>query len=88
MTESTTPKQKFDDWSELKECSNCQRWWNDQCDGTPQGSVRPCMDFLATRSVKIPEEIETLRKQIKWLTIAGMLIVISQILHTIGVLLQ
>lgn len=88
MTENTTPKTKFDDWSEVKECSNCQRWWNDQCDGIPQGSVRPCKDFLATRNVKIPEEIESLRKRIKWLAFAGILIALSQIIQSIGVLFQ
>ena len=83
-----TEKTKFDDWSELKECSNCQRWWNDQCDGVSEDSVRPCRDFLATRNVKIPEEIEKLRKQIKWLAVAGMLMVIGNIVHVLGACFQ
>ena len=88
METNSTPKQKFDDWTEVKECSNCQRWWNDQCDGTLQGSVRPCKDFLATRSVRIPEELESFRTQIDTLKVAcfstGIILVIHLVLDILG----
>lgn len=75
---------RFDSWETVKECSNCQRWWNDQCDGTPQGSVKPCKDFLATRNVKIPEEIESLKMQIKGLRVSAICISVAGIIHLIS----
>jgi hypothetical protein len=82
MSEET----RFDDWTEVKECSNCQRWWNDQCDGTLQGSVRPCKQFLATRNVKIPEELSKLKRAVKGLIWAVTFILVSLLLHYLGVI--
>ena len=82
--ESTTPKPKFDDWSDVKECSNCQRWWNDQCDGASKGSVRPCKDFLATRNVRIPEEISQLKTKIKGLRTSVILLSIVCVLNALA----
>lgn len=60
---SEEPK-RFSDWVEV-DCNECQRYWDNSCDGCKdalKGSKTPCNSFLATRSVIIPQEIESLKK--------------------------
>ena len=76
-------KMKFDDWSEVKECNDCEHYWNSLCDGTPQGSEKRCTAFKATRSVDIPAELEALRKRLKWLNVSQILLGIAIILHAL-----
>ena len=63
---------RFSEWVEV-DCNQCERWWLNQCDGckdTLKGSKMPCNSFLATRQVKIPQEINELKKAIKGLKTA------------------
>ena len=63
---------RFDDFTsakELVECNQCERYYINQCDGVKKGENKPCREFLATRKVNIPEEINALREQISWLKI-------------------
>ena len=60
-------KTKFDDWAEVKDCNSCDHYWNDTCDGVPEGQKRNCTAFVATRSVVIPEQIKSLRKALNHL---------------------
>lgn len=53
---------RFDDYSEVNECTNCEHWWTSACDGTSFGSERPCTGFLACRRVSIPEDIKALQR--------------------------
>lgn len=77
-------KSKFDDWSDVKDCNDCEHYWNKLCDGVPEGSERPCTAFKATRRVDIPLEIKSLRKRLNWLYVSliGMEVVV--ILHLLG----
>ena len=77
-------KNKFDDWSEVKDCNQCEPYWNNQCDGVKVGSEKRCTAFLATRKVDIPVELEALRKAVKWLRISGFLVNLVVVLHLIG----
>lgn len=52
----------FDDYN--VDCNDCQRYWNDQCDGVKQGSTRLCKEFLATRRTNIPDQIEKLSQRL------------------------
>lgn len=56
----------FADFYEV-ECTDCANYWDSSCDGVSEGVKKPCNSFLAKRSVVIPNQIETLRTQIKWL---------------------
>ena len=72
-TNNTTNKSPtiFEEWVEI-ECADCERWWLNQCDGckdSVKGSKTPCNSFLATRQVKIPQEIKELKRDIIWLKI-------------------
>lgn len=60
-------QKKFDDWQDVN-CNECSNWWNDSCTGAPAGVKKPCNSFLAQRSVIIPEEIKSLKREIKWLS--------------------
>lgn len=60
-------KSKFDDWSEVKDCNQCEPYWNNQCDGATVGTEMPCNAFVAVRRVSIPAEIEALKTHLKWL---------------------
>ena len=77
-------KAKFDDWSEVKECNDCEHYWNSLCDGTPKGSEKRCTAFKATRKVDIPLEIKSLRKRLNWLNVSQILCGIALVLHLIG----
>lgn len=57
---------RFEDWTTV-DCNECEHYWTNSCDGACKGSQKPCNSFLATRSVIIPEQIKSLRKQIRWL---------------------
>lgn len=54
----------FDDWVKV-DCEQCERWWQNQCDGVCEGENRPCNSFLATRSVILPEQIKRLQNENK-----------------------
>lgn len=73
---------RFQDWVEV-DCNECARYWDSSCDAV-QGSQRPCNSFLATRSIIIPAKIKSLEKSFKWLTIATLLLAISQIIHIVS----
>lgn len=69
MAQQTKQHQRFDDYSEVKECTECEHWWTNACDGTSFGSERPCTGFLACRRVSIPEDIKALQRaytSLKW----------------------
>lgn len=61
MTNEHQPK-IFDDYS--VDCNDCQRYWNDQCDGVKPGSTRLCKEFLATRRTNILDQIEKLSQRL------------------------
>lgn len=51
-------------------CDECERWWNNQCDGRKTHENvpnRPCKEFLPTRNIEIPQKIKTLENELKWL---------------------
>lgn len=63
---------RFDDYSEVNECTNCEHWWTSACDAPSFGSERPCSGFKASRRVSIPEDIKALqiavKRQRRWLS--------------------
>lgn len=77
----------FDDWSEVKDCNQCEPYWNNQCDGAKVGSEKRCTAFKATRRVDIPLEIEALRKTVKRLSVAVILLGVVQILESLSSIL-
>ena len=62
-------KKIFDDFPRV-DCNDCSHYWDDSCEGVPQGSEKRCTAFLATKRVDIPEQIKTLRNDIKWVYMA------------------
>lgn len=56
---------RFDDYSEVNECTDCEHWWTNACDAPSFGSERPCNGFKACRSVSIPEDIKALQRALK-----------------------
>ena len=78
----------FDEWNEVNECTNCESWWTSQCDGTPEGSERPCKAFKATRKVKIPEDIEALKNNVRALENRLVLTQTSVILTTVALIIH
>lgn len=77
----------FDDWSEVKDCNNCENYWNKLCDGTKVGSEKRCTAFKATRKVDIPLELNALRKAVKRLSVAVILLGVVQILESLSSIL-
>lgn len=66
MSENT---KRFSDWEEV-DCNDCSHYWDNSCDGVKchiNGSGKPCNSFLATRSVVIPLQIQSIREHLKWL---------------------
>ena len=76
-------KTKFDDWSDIKDCNQCEPYWNNQCDGAVVGSEKPCKAFVAVRRVSIPAEIKAIRSEIKRLYVSLLLLAITVLIHYI-----
>ena len=57
---------RFEDWEQV-DCNDCTHYWDSSCDGASKGSRIGCNSFLATRSVVIPERINSLDNRLKWL---------------------
>lgn len=65
----------FEDWPQV-DCNECARYWDSSCDGvktSSEASKRPCNSFLATRSVIIPAQIESIRGHLKRLYVSLIL---------------
>ena len=77
MDNGNKPTSIFDDYSEVKECIDCEHWWTNACDGS-EGSTRPCNAFKPTRRVSLPKDVERLREQVDWLSAIVVLLVIVQ----------
>ena len=81
---SEEPK-RFSEWVEV-DCNECQRYWDNSCDGCKdalKGSKTPCNSFLATRQVKIPQEIERLKKGYNGLKTAFVILSVIVVLMLI-----
>lgn len=60
-----TPK-RFEDWEHV-DCNDCSHYWDSSCDGASKGSKVGCNSYLATRSVVIPERLNKLENDVKFL---------------------
>ena len=68
---------RFDDYQEVVDCNECSHYWDSSCDGASKGSRVGCNSFLATRSVVIPEKLNSLEKRVK--SLDGHLIILYAI---------
>ena len=75
---------RFDDYQDAVDCNDCSHYWDSSCDGVSKGSKTACSSFLATRSVVIPERLNSLEKRIKRLTISTILVEVAVILHLVS----
>lgn len=55
---------RFEDWEEV-ECNDCSHYWDSSCDGASKGSRIGCNSYLATRSIVIPERLNSLEKRVE-----------------------
>lgn len=55
----------FGDWSDVKDCNECERYYTSQCDGVHEGQKRPCKEFLATRRGNIYKDIDESEKRLQ-----------------------
>ena len=46
------------------ECNDCECYWNNSCDGSPERTERTCTAFKATRGIDIPPRVKTLEKRL------------------------
>ena len=60
---------RFEDWEEV-DCNECSHYWDDSCDGASRGSRIGCNSYLATRSIVIPERLNSLEKRVLYLELA------------------
>lgn len=72
----------FDDYTPV-DCNQCEAWWLNTCEGVKKGSEKRCTAFKAVRRVDIPLEIESLRKAVKRLRMAGLLVSASFLIHLV-----
>lgn len=66
-------KKIFDDFIPV-DCSKCEEWWLNKCDGVTVGSERHCTAFKATRREDIPQQLKSLRNALRWLYIFVILL--------------
>jgi hypothetical protein len=76
---------RFEDWEEV-DCNECERWWINQCDGASKGSKKGCNSYLATRSIVIPERLNSLEKRVNRLggAVTASLTLIAILLAIMG----
>lgn len=80
-------QKRFEDWDNV-DCNQCQRYYDNSCDGVQKGSKKACNSYLATREVVIPSEIKRLKRAFKCavcVIAAVWLIVFVLLLHCLGV---
>lgn len=70
----------FSEWEDC-DCNLCGHYWTSACDGAKKGAKKPCNQFLATRSVVIPEQIAYLNTKVNVLSIILMIVMVVNILH-------
>lgn len=63
---------RFEEWEEI-DCNDCSHYWDSSCDGASKGSKIGCNSYLATRSIVIPERLNSLEKRVKWLEIWNLI---------------
>ena len=76
-------KKIFDDFPRV-DCNDCSHYWDDSCEGVPQGFKKRCTAFLATKRVDIPLQIKSIRTTLTWLSVSMILIAISHIIHIVS----
>lgn len=77
---------RFDDWE--VDCADCQHYWDDSCNGVPEGQKRNCTAFVATKKVDIPKQIEQLKTAVKVLGWLFMLTLAWNVICSIAWLVQ
>ena len=73
---------RFQQWEEV-DCNDCVHYWDDSCNGVKKGQKRGCTAFLATRSVVIPQQIKSLKFDIKCLNVCVIILAIALAIHII-----
>lgn len=75
-------KQVFDNFPKVK-CEECECYWNNQCDGVPEGDARNCTAYRATKSTDIPKRIKQLEERVstmdKFILIYGFALILTGI---------
>lgn len=77
------PNTVFDEY--LVDCLECAHYWDDSCDGACGATERSCTAFKAVRRVDIPEQIESLRSEIKGLKTQMLILAVWAAIMTVVV---
>lgn len=77
----------FSEWEDC-DCNECEHYWDSSCDGVKKDKKKPCNQFVATRSVIIPKQIEILQQQVKLLGFGMIVIGVLFMIIGFGGLLQ
>ena len=72
----------FEDWYKV-DCNQCERYYDNSCDGVQKGSTKPCNSFLATRSILIPKQLKSLQRRIDWLSVIVAVLCLIKIISVI-----
>ena len=70
------------------DCNSCEHYHNNTCDAVPVGSERTCTAFKATRRVDIPQQIKSLRNDVRGIKRDILLIYIMFALECIAYILD
>lgn len=50
----------FDEWNEIVDCNECEKYWLNQCDGVPIDDAKRCNSYVAIRSGDILKRMDKL----------------------------
>ena len=67
---------RFEEWEEV-DCNDCSNYWDSSCDGATKGSRIGCNSYLATRSIVIPERLNSLEKRVRYLEWGQVAVVLA-----------
>lgn len=65
---------RFDDWEDVVDCNECQRYYDNSCDGTKVGYKKKCNSFVATRSSDLPARLSNLEARHRELRTSHLLL--------------
>lgn len=76
---------RFEDWTDCKQvdCNQCSHYYDNSCDGIPEGSQKLCTSFLATRRVVIPLQIKRLQNAVNKLVWGYLFTTAALLIHII-----
>lgn len=82
MSEKKQDVRIFDEFQ--VECTECEHYWDNSCDGVKCFEEKHCTSYKATKRMEIPKEIDKIRQNMKVNNRAIILLEVVMVIHLLG----